>query len=183
MPRRSASVFSEGIMLKQLKNVAGIIGTLSYGVLFVTFIFQVTLRFVFNKPLAWSDELIVILYVFSMFWAGAFMLKEKDHVMLDIVYEHLGDQGKRAFCIAYSLIIGGLFLWAVPASYSYVSFMMREDTPVLGIPFAYVFSAFILFLVAIGLFYIRKLVILFGPNWREEVGDVAHDAKNAESVE
>ena len=53
------------------------------------------------------------------------MLKEKDHVMLDIIYEHLGPQGKRSFCIAYSLIIGGLFLWAIPASYSYVSFMMR----------------------------------------------------------
>jgi TRAP-type C4-dicarboxylate transport system permease small subunit len=87
-------------MFKQLKNVAGFIGTLELWRLFVTFIFQVSLRFVFNKPLAWSDELIVILYVFSMFWAGAFMLKEKDHVMLDIVYEHLGEQGKRAFCIA-----------------------------------------------------------------------------------
>ena len=74
-------------MLKQLRNITNFIGTLSYSVLFVTFIFQVVMRFAFNKPLSWSDELIVILYVFSMFWAGAFMLKEKDHVMLDIVYE------------------------------------------------------------------------------------------------
>lgn len=164
-------------MLKNLKCVADFIGTASYGVLFLTFIFQVILRFVFNKPLTWSDELIVILYVFSMFWAGAFLLKEKDHVMLDLVYEHLPPQGKRIFSIAYSLIIGGLFLWAVPASYSYVSFMMRENTPVLEVPFGFVFGAFILFLLAVGLYYVRKLFVLLGKNWQSEVGH------NAEAVE
>lgn len=170
-------------MLKQLRNVANFIGTLSYGVLFVTFIFQVALRFIFNKPLTWSDELIVILYVFSMFWAGAFLLKEKDHVMLDLLYEHLPLQGKRMFCIAYSLIIGGLFLWAVPASYSYVSFMMREKTPVLDVPFGIVFAAFILFLLSIGFFYIGKLFVLFGPKWKSEIGVIEHDPHNSESIE
>ncbi len=170
-------------MFKQLKNAANFIGTLSYGVLFVTFVFQVILRFVFNKPLSWSDELIVILYVFSMFWAGAFMLKEKDHVMLDIVFELLGEQGKRISCIAYSLIIGGLFLWAIPPSFSYVKFMMRESTPVLGVPYAYVFAAFILFLITVGFYYLKKLFVLFGPGWKKEVGLVPHEPNNAESVE
>ncbi len=170
-------------MFRQLKRAADFIGTASYGILFLTFIFQVILRFVFNKPLTWSDELIVILYVFSMFWAGAFLLKEKDHVMLDLLYEHLPPQGKRVFSIAYSVLIGGLFIWAVPASYSYVRFMMRENTPVLDVPFGLVYAAFILFLLAIGLAYIRKLIVLFGPNWKQEVGVIAHDSHNAESIE
>ena len=170
-------------MFQLLKKSADFIGTLSYAVLFLTFIVQVGMRFILNQPLAWSDELIVILYVFSMFWAGAFLLKEKDHVMLDLLYEHLPPQGKRLFSMLYSLIIGGLFLWAVPASYSYVSFMMRENTPVLGIPFGIVYAAFVLFLLSIGLLYIRKLIVLFGPNWKKEVGVVPHDSHNAESVE
>ena len=107
----------------------------------------------------------------------------KDHVMLDLLYEHLPAPGKRAFSIAYSLIIGGLFLYAVPASYSYVRFMMRENTPVLDVPFGFVYAAFILFLLAIGLAYIRKLIVLFGPNWKKEVGVMTHDSHNAESVE
>lgn len=170
-------------MFKKLSRVADFIGTACYGVLFLTFIFQVLLRFVFNTPLTWSDELIVILYVVSMFWAGAFLLKEKEHVMLDLVYERLPPQGRRAFSVLYSLLIGGLFLYAVPESYSYVSFMMREDTPVLGIPFGLVYAPFILFLLAIGVAYLRKLIVLFGPNWKNEVGAVPHDAHNAESVE
>ena len=170
-------------MFKQLRKVADFIGTASYAILFLTFIFQVIQRFVFNKPLTLSDELIVILYVFSMFWAGAFLLKEKDHVMLDLIYEHLPAQGRRALSVAYSLIIGGLFLYAVPESYSYISFMMREDTPVLGVPFGLVFAPFMLFLLSIGIAYLHKLIVLFGPNWKIEVGIIAHDAHNAESVE
>ncbi|MNY75315.1 hypothetical protein D3C86_2145630 [compost metagenome] len=64
--------------------------------------------------------------------------------------------------------------------------MMREDTPVLGIPFGFVFAPFILFLLAIGLLYIRKLIVLFGPKWEVEIGEVGvatHAANNAESVE
>lgn len=170
-------------MFKLLKNFANFVGTLSYGVLFLTFIFQVALRFIFNRPLTWSDELIVILYVFSMFWAGAFLLKEKDHVMLDLLYEHLSAQGKRVFSMVYSVLIGGLFLWAIPASYSYVSFMMREKTPVLDVPFGLVFAVFILFLLSVGIFYVRKLIVLFGPNWKAEIGLAGHDPHNSESVE
>jgi TRAP-type C4-dicarboxylate transport system permease small subunit len=152
-----------------LKKAAEAIGGVSFFVLFVTFVFQVALRFIFNRPLTWSDELIVILYVFSMFWAGAFLLKEKEHVMLDLVYARLGPQGKRAMAIAYSIVIGGLMLWAVPETVSYVRFMMRENTPVLGVPFAYVFAAFPLFLISVGLSYARKLVVLFGPGWKSEI--------------
>lgn len=167
--------------MKNIKKWADLIGTASYGILFLTFIFQVALRFIFNKPLAWSDELIVILYVFSMFWAGAFLLKEKDHVMLDLLYEHLPNQGKRIFQILYSFIIGGLFLWAVPASFSYVKFMLREKTPVLSVPFGLVYAVFILFLIAIGVLYIRKLIVLFGPNWKRALGHEQHNA--TETVE
>ena len=170
-------------MFRLLKQIADFIGTTSYAVLFLTFIYQVVMRFVFNRPLAWSDELIVILYVFCVFWAGAFLLEEKDHVMLDLVFEHLPPGGKRAFSIAYSLIIGGLFLYAVPASYSYVSFMMRENTPVLGVPFALVFAVFILFLLSIGLLYIRKLIVLLGPDWRREVGIIAPDNNEVEPAQ
>ncbi len=170
-------------MLKNLKRVADFIGTASYAILFLTFIYQVVQRFIFNTPLTWSDELIVILYVFSMFWAGAFLLREKDHVMLDLLYEHLPPQGKRVFAILYSVIIGGLFLWAVPASYSYVSFMMREKTPVLNVPFGVVFGVFILFLLSIGIFYIGKLFVLFGPKWKSEIGVIEHDPHNSESIE
>jgi hypothetical protein len=54
---------------------------------------------------------------------------------------------------------------------------------VLDVPFGYVFGAFILFLLSIGFFYARKLIVLFGPNWKSEIGEVPQSAQKAESVE
>ena len=45
--------------------------------------------------------------------------------------------------------MGGLSLWALPACWDYVSFMSREATPVLDIPFSLVFLPFVLLLVSL----------------------------------
>ena len=47
------------------------------------------------------------------------------------------------------LLIGGLALCAVPATWDYVYFMKREGTPVLGLPFMWVFLPFVFLLVAL----------------------------------
>jgi len=48
-----------------------------------------------------------------------------------------------------NLLIGGLALCAIPASWDYVRFMAREGTPVLGISFMWVFLPFVLLLAAL----------------------------------
>jgi TRAP-type C4-dicarboxylate transport system permease small subunit len=48
-----------------------------------------------------------------------------------------------------NLMIGGLALIAIPASWDYVHFMARESSPVLDISFQWVFLPFVLLLVAL----------------------------------
>ena len=48
-------------MLKLLRRAANAIGVLLFALLFLIFVVQVTARFAFDKPLAWTDELAVIL--------------------------------------------------------------------------------------------------------------------------
>ena len=47
------------------------------------------------------------------------------------------------------LLVGGLALCAIPATWDYVHFMNREGTPVLGISFMWVFLPFVLMLLAL----------------------------------
>jgi TRAP-type C4-dicarboxylate transport system permease small subunit len=47
------------------------------------------------------------------------------------------------------LMLGGLALVGIPASWDYVHFMAREGTPVLGVPFMWVFLPFVLLMVAL----------------------------------
>ncbi|MEO8546203.1 MAG: TRAP transporter small permease [Burkholderiaceae bacterium] len=156
-------------MLKRLRHLAEGVAAAVFALLFATFIVQVVMRFVFNNPLAWSDELIVVLYILMVFWGAALLLKEKDHVMLDLVYEALPPGGRRIFGLLGAALVAGLMLVMLPQAFDYVKFMGREKTPVLDIPFSYVFAPFILFVAVIGVGYFVKFCRLLGGNWRQHI--------------
>lgn len=138
-------------MRKWLQRGADGIGAGLFTALFLVFIVQITARFGFNRPLPWTDELAVVLYVWVILWSAAFVVREREHVMFDLVWNSAGRRARQVMRIAGNLMIGGLAAWALPASWDYVSFMAREGTPVLGISFRWVFMPFIFLLAALAL--------------------------------
>lgn len=132
-----------------LKRGADAVGVGLFAALFLTFIVQITARFGFDRPLPWTDELAVILYVWVILWAAAFMVPAKEHVMFDLVYNGVGRRTRRGMLLLGSVMIGALAAYALPGSWDYVRFMAREGTPVLGLPFSWVFVPFVLLLLAL----------------------------------
>lgn len=131
------------------KKAAAAIGGGLFLTLFIVFVIQVTARFGFNKPLAWTDEAAVILYIWVILWAAAFVVPEREHVVFDLVWNSVGRRARQAMQIVGNLLIGGLALYGMPASWDYVHFMAREGTPVLGVSFMWVFFPFVLLLAAL----------------------------------
>lgn len=156
-------------MLERSRRVAEAIAAAVFALLFLVFVVQVAMRFLFNKPLAWSDELIVVLYILMVFWSAATLLKEKEHVMLDLVYAALPPGGQRIFGLIGAGLTAGLLLVLLPEAFDYVRFMHREKTPVLDIPFSYVFAPFVFFVAVIGVQYLVKLLRLLGRNWQQQL--------------
>ena len=136
-------------MLRWLKTAADVIGGGLFLALFVVFVVQVTARFGFNQPMAWTDESAVILYVWIILWAAAVVVPEREHVVFDLVWNSVNRRTRQVMRIAGNLLVGGLALIAIPASWDYVHFMNREGTPVLGISFMWVFLPFVLLLIAL----------------------------------
>ena len=132
-----------------LKKAANAIGGGLFLTLFIVFVIQVTARFGFNKPLAWTDEMAVVLYVWIILWATAFVVPEREHVVFDLVWNSVNQRTRQVMQIVGNLMVGGLAFCAIPASWDYVHFMNREGTPVLGISFMWVFLPFVLLLVAL----------------------------------
>lgn len=131
------------------KAVANTIGGGLFLTLFVVFVIQITARFGFNKPLAWTDEMAVILYIWVIMWAASTMVAQREHVVFDLVWNSVGRRARMAMMLIGNLMIGGLSLVAIPACWDYVSFMGREGTPVLGISFTLVFLPIVLLLVTL----------------------------------
>ena len=131
------------------KKAADAIGGGLFLTLFIVFIIQITARFGFNKPLPWTDEAAVILYVWVILWAAAFIVPEREQVVFDLVWNSVSQRSRQVMQILGNTMVGGLALCGIPASWDYVHFMAREGTPVLGLPFMWVFLPFVLLLVAL----------------------------------
>ena len=134
-----------------LKAAANAIGGGLFLALFVVFVVQITARFGFNKPIAWTDEAAVILYIWVIMWAAAFIVPEREHVMFDLVWNSVSRPLRKLMRIAGNLLVGGLALASVPGTWDYVHFMAREGTPVLNLPFMWVFLPFVFLMVSLTL--------------------------------
>ncbi|MBC7707067.1 MAG: TRAP transporter small permease [Rhodoferax sp.] len=136
-------------VLRAFKNAANILGGGLFLAMFVLFVIQVTARFVFNQPIVWTDEAVVILYVWIILWGCAAVVPEREHVMFDLVWNSVGLRARQVMQIVGNLMLGSLALAGLPASWDYVHFMNREGTPVLNVSFMWVYLPFVLLLAAL----------------------------------
>ena len=131
------------------KKAANALGGILFLCLFLTFLVQIAARFGFNRPLPWTDELAVILYIWVILWAAAFMVPEREQVVFDLLWNSANREIRRWMRITGNAMVGSLALVAIPASWDYVHFMARESSPVLSISFQWIFLPFVLLLVAL----------------------------------
>lgn len=75
-----------------------------------TISYSVIRRYVFDTPVAWTDELVGYLLVASVMLAAADALFGDEHIAVDIVTERLSPRGKR---IAFLLGLAGVAATAV----------------------------------------------------------------------
>jgi TRAP-type C4-dicarboxylate transport system permease small subunit len=126
-------------------------------VMFVAFILQIAFRYFLNFPIGWTSELSVITWLWLVLWGAAFVVKESEEIRFDLVYGAVSPRVRRAMGIITGLAIVILYAASLPATVKYVSFMKVEKTSYLKIPFDWLFSIYVLFLVAV---IIRYLWIL-----------------------
>ena len=136
-------------MTRWLQKAANALGGGLFLAMFIVFLVQITARFGFNKPLPWTDEAAVILYIWVIMWAATAVVPEREHVVFDLVWNSVGRRSRQAMRIVGNLLVGGLSLVAIPASWDYVKFMGREGSPVLDVPFSWIFLPFVLLLISL----------------------------------
>jgi TRAP-type C4-dicarboxylate transport system permease small subunit len=136
-------------MVRWLRTAAQVLGGGLFLTMFVVFLVQITARFGFGKPLPWTDEAAVILYVWVILWAAATIVPEREQVVFDLIWNSVSLPWRRTMQIAGNLLVGGLALVALPATWDYVHFMRRETSPVLGISFMWIFLPLVILLLAL----------------------------------
>ena len=129
------------------------------GVMFFAFMVQIVFRYFFNWPTGWTTELTVVTWLWMVLWGAAFVVKESEEIRIDLITSLAGRRGRLAMALIAGLAIVILYAISLPASWSYVSFMKVEKSSYLKIPMNWLYSIYILFLVAV---IARYLWILYG---------------------
>jgi C4-dicarboxylate transporter, DctQ subunit len=118
-------------------------------VMFAAFVVQVVFRYLFNFPVGWTSELTLIMWLWLVLWGAAFVVKESEEIRFDLVSAAVGRRTRIAMGIAAAAAVVLLYAASLPATYSYVTFMKVEKSSYLKIRMDWLFSIYLVFLLAI----------------------------------
>jgi C4-dicarboxylate transporter, DctQ subunit len=118
-------------------------------VMFAAFVVQVVFRYLFNFPVGWTSELTLIMWLWLVLWGAAFVVQESDEIRFDLVSAAVGRRTRIAMGIAAAAAVVLLYAASLPATYSYVTFMKVEKSSYLKIRMDWLFSIYLVFLLAI----------------------------------
>jgi len=117
-------------------------------VMFATFILQIFFRYIINEPLGWSEEVIVTVWLWTVLWGAAFVIRESEEIRFDIIYSNLSERMRRVFTVITGTVLIVVYGISLPATYSYVSFMKVERSAYLHIRIDVLYSVYVIFAVA-----------------------------------
>ena len=142
------------------------VAVVAFAVMFASFVAGITARYVFDSPLSWANELCVIAFVWIVFWSSDILLKERQHIVFDVVYNLLPEKVRRVAAIFVTLSLAVVFLAALPGTADYIYFMRMRHSTMLGVPMDVVFGCFLIFVIAVVISALRRLWDLLRPGWR-----------------
>jgi C4-dicarboxylate transporter, DctQ subunit len=137
-------------LARRAENVASAM----LGAMFLAFLLQIAFRYLLDLPIGWTHELSVMLWIWLVLWGASFVITEREEIRFDIIYGAVGPGARRVMCIITALALIALYLISLPAVLDYVTFMKVEKTGYLKIRFDWLFSIYIVFVIATVIRYI-----------------------------
>ncbi|GAB6105324.1 hypothetical protein JCM17039_20780 [Blautia glucerasea] len=120
--------------------------TITFTLIFITFIAQVVARYFFGKSITWSNEISVLAYMWTMFFGVGKAMEADAHVVFGLVYDAVGQKTRYLFRMAYnSLLIFCLVLAFVPCLDKWMG--QKMITGVLKLPYKLVFAPFLYMMI------------------------------------
>jgi TRAP-type C4-dicarboxylate transport system permease small subunit len=134
-----------------MRRAAETIAALLVAAVFAAILLGVARRYLFGTPLVWIDELSTVLFVWAIFWAGAFAVGVREHVSFDLVHQALPPRAAAILWRAVCALVAIALLAALPKLWNFVAFLWRERTPALQWRLDFVYAVFVLFIAAAAL--------------------------------
>ncbi|WP_211100548.1 TRAP transporter small permease [Acuticoccus sediminis] len=135
--------------------------------IFVVFILQIAVRYIVGSAwfaatfgdvvdassFGWTLEFIMVLWLWTIFFGNAFVVRERDHVSFDILYFAVGPQVRRVFVVVGALAIMAALWLSIEPTYGKMRILKIKSSATLPVKMLPIYSIYFLFLAVVGLRY------------------------------
>ncbi|MDJ0784012.1 MAG: TRAP transporter small permease [Desulfosarcinaceae bacterium] len=152
-----------------LRGAEGIMAAMLAAV-FLTFVLQIFSRYVINRPIGWTLEVCLTLWLWLVFWGNAFVVRHREHVTFDVLYNAVRPRTRRIFALVGSAaIVVGLAVSFYP-TWDFIDFLRIKKSAILKIPMRTVFSIYAIFMISAIVVYAWRFVMILRRGLPEETG-------------
>jgi len=99
------------------EKMCKIIAVLCLGIMFLTNIFNILLRGLFNYSFVWIFPLTIFLFMWMTFFGAYVIYRQKREITVDFIYNRLPEAGRKWITLVSNILILGLMallLWHAP---------------------------------------------------------------------
>ena len=122
--------------------------------MFAAFLLQIVFRYVLNLPIGWTNEISVILWIWLVLWGAAFVVREEEEIRFDLFYASAPPRVRRIMFLVGAAALVALYTISFTSVLDYVTFMKVEKSAYLKIRFDWLFSIYVVFVVAMIIRYL-----------------------------
>ena len=148
-------------ILKAVDYIWGVvIPSISFSMIFIAFMIAILSRYVFRQPVAWTYEISVLGFMWTMFFGVGKAIEMDEHVVFGLVYDTLKPFGKMFCKLLYNtVLIVLLAILFIPALKMALKSTMM--TGVLKMPYKIVFAPFF--------FMLAEVIVRSGQNIKKTI--------------
>lgn len=150
--------------------------------IFVIFILQIAVRYILGSAwvlehfgqvidataFGWTLEAIMVMWIWTIFWGNAFIVRETDHVSFDIVYHAVRPGLRKWFAIIGAVAIMVALLASIGPTWDKMKILAIKSSATLPVKMLPIYSVYFLFLAVVGLRYLWRAAAVLRNGLPEE---------------
>ena len=148
--------------LSMIENAVIILGL---SAMFLILLAQVIMRYVFSRPLTWSEEAARFIFVYVSFIGISYAYRQKGHIRMEVVVNLFPQAVPRGLEVLINLGTIALFCYMIPFSFRFIGIQAGVKATATHIPMSIVYTALPL---GMALSCVRLLISSLRIVWGEE---------------
>ncbi|MBO5069958.1 MAG: TRAP transporter small permease [Roseburia sp.] len=132
MDKRNAGK-EQFILWKASDTVLNVSTVIGLAIILILMTLQIVMRYVFNNPLKWTDELSRMSMVWMTFLGSVVAFREKAHICVDLITSHFPRRLNRIVALMTDLICIGFLCVLIVMGIKYVQMNINTVSLVTGI--------------------------------------------------